>query len=376
MHSAIRPWVTPGVVLAGASLIAATQVVPPPQVSAVQSAVPAVHSALPEVQLTASVLEIFTFPAFRQYIVNQISDLVNNLVAWAETGVAVGEAIAAIPETFVTVTQQVLSGDLVGALTTVQVAVVAAGTAIILPLLNASIENSQRYLAVQSALQTAVPLAFVQFGAGLLGAFNAVADATIVSGQELFNAVLSLDVANIVNAVVDGTVAVLGSFVDAGQDIVDGTVAAQQTIAAALAAQPSAMLMTAQTTDAGSVPELREADLTAFTLDTSEPSSTDGGFVEASENEGFEESLEGPTADPAEQPEAGAEDGDSDSGDDITDEETTPLDDAAEGEAGEEEAGENVAAPQDSAEESGDDDPDADADAGDDGEGADGEGQG
>jgi serine/threonine protein kinase, bacterial len=53
-------------------------------------------------------------------------------------------------------------------------------------------------------------------------------------------ALLTLDLRNIANALVDGTRLVVGSSVDGGHDIVDGIVATQTTIATALAAQPPA----------------------------------------------------------------------------------------------------------------------------------------
>ena len=63
--------------------------------------------------------------------------------------------------------------------------------------------------------------------------------AFIVAGQGVVDAVLSFSPGAIVNALVDGTRLVVGSFGDAGQHVVDGIVAAQQTLATALATQPS-----------------------------------------------------------------------------------------------------------------------------------------
>ena len=55
----------------------------------------------------------------------------------------------------------------------------------VLPTLGAIITNRQRVLAVQSALQAAVPTAIVQFGAGIGHAIDGVVRAFITAGQLL-----------------------------------------------------------------------------------------------------------------------------------------------------------------------------------------------
>jgi hypothetical protein len=259
MQSAVRPWVTTGVALVGVSVIALTPVAPPPQALVPQAQVPTVQ--MPAVRLSASIAEIFTFPAFRQFVINQIDDAVTLGVGLASAGAALGQSIALIPETLRTVTEQVLSGDLLGALTTIEVALVGSIVAVGEPILAAIIERRQRVLAVQQALQLAVPEAFFSVVGGLGQGVDEVLRAFIVAGQGLVDAVLSLSPGAIASALVNGTTLVLGSFVDGGQHVVDGIVSAQQTIATALAAQPdpaastafSANLATAEVTD---VPDL------------------------------------------------------------------------------------------------------------------------
>jgi hypothetical protein len=143
--------------LVGASVIAVTPIAPPPPALA-----PQVHVAeveMPSVQLTASVADIFTFPIIRLYIRNQITDLVTIGVGLGESAAALGQSIAAIPGVTVAVVQQILSGDLLGALTTIETAVVGSIVAVGEPTLTAIIERRQRVLAVQPALQAAVPTA-------------------------------------------------------------------------------------------------------------------------------------------------------------------------------------------------------------------------
>jgi hypothetical protein len=177
---------------------------------------------MPAVQLTASVADIFTFPAFQQYIRNQIDDLVTIGVGLGQSAVALGESIAMIPGATRTVIQQVLSGDLLGALTTIETALVGSIVAVGEPTLAAIIERRQRVLAVQQALQEAVPVAVIGLGTGIFAAVDEVLRASIIAGQGVVDALLPLDLGNLVNALVDGTRLVLGSFVDGGQDIVDG----------------------------------------------------------------------------------------------------------------------------------------------------------
>jgi hypothetical protein len=172
-----------------------------------------------------------------------------------------GQSIALLPSTLVTATQQVLSGDLLGALTTVETYLVGSIVAIGEPTLAAIIERRQRVLAVQQALQVAVPEAFFDVVGGLGQGLDEVARAFIVAGQNLVDAVLSFSPGAIISALVDGTTLVLGSFVDGGQHVVDGIVSAQQTLATALAAEPAPVLATAfsanvSSADVADVPDL------------------------------------------------------------------------------------------------------------------------
>jgi hypothetical protein len=188
MHAAVRPWVTTGVALVSGAVIAVTPVAPPPPALTPQAHIPEVH--LPAVQLSASIADIFTFPAFRQYILNQINDLVTLGVGLGGSAAGLGQSIALIPETLRTVTQQVLSGDLLGALTTIEVALVGSIVAIGEPTLDAIIQRRQRILAVQQALQVAVPQAFFDVVGGVGLGLDEVARAFIVAGQGLVDAVL------------------------------------------------------------------------------------------------------------------------------------------------------------------------------------------
>src|SRR5215217_6639962 len=159
MHTAVRPWVTTGIALVGASVIAVTPIAPPPPTFAPQAHIPEMH--MPAVQFTASIADIFTFPALQQFVLNRIDDIVTLGVGFAGSAAGLGQSLSQLPSTLAAVTQQVLSGDLLGALTTVETYLVGSLVAVGEPTLAAIIERRQRYLAVREALQLAVPEAFI-----------------------------------------------------------------------------------------------------------------------------------------------------------------------------------------------------------------------
>jgi hypothetical protein len=259
MQAAIRPWLTTGVALVGAGVIAAAPIAPPPPAFAPQVHVPEIQ--MPKVELTASIADILTFPSFRQWILNRIDDVVTLGVGFAGSAAGLGKSITAVPSTLVTATQQVFSGDVLGALTTVETYLVGSIVAVGGPTLAAIIERRQDALAVREALQAAVPKAVIDVIGGFGRGADEIARAFIVAGQNLVDAVLSFSPGAIVGALVDGTKLVVGSFAGAGQQVVDGIVSAQQTIATALAAKPSAAAATTfsakvASPDATDVPDL------------------------------------------------------------------------------------------------------------------------
>ena len=216
--------------LMGASLIVTSVIAP------VEVAVPRLSDAA--VGLQASVLDIFTFPAAQQSIANEVEYAALWAAGLAVSGVGIGESLAAILPTLLTATQQVFARDPLGALTTVEEAAISAGEAILVPLVASRIDIGQIRLAVDSALLLAEPVAAVELGAGLFAALDAVTRAVITAGQNFINAVLSFNLGNIITAAADGVRDVVASFATGGQDAVDGIVAAQTTLALALAQRP------------------------------------------------------------------------------------------------------------------------------------------
>jgi hypothetical protein len=216
--------------LLGAGLIASSAITP-------------VHVATPRlsdvaVQLQSSVLDIFTFPAWQQAITNEVEFVTIRAVGLAEGGTGLAQSLAALPEALITATQQTLAGNALDALTTLEQWGIDLGAATLVPPVLANIDVGQIQLAIQSALLLAQPQAAVLFGSGVYTAFDTIARSFIIAGQELVSAVLSFNIGNIVQAVVDGVTGVATGFVTGGQAIVDGIVGAQTTLATALAARP------------------------------------------------------------------------------------------------------------------------------------------
>ena len=108
------------------------------------------------------------FPALQQLILNRINDIVTLGVGLAESGVEIGQALGTILPTLGTAIGQVLDGEFVPAFNTVTDALRDAAVGIATPTLTAIIDRRTRALEVSAALQTAVPLAIVQFGNGVL----------------------------------------------------------------------------------------------------------------------------------------------------------------------------------------------------------------
>ena len=228
MQAAVRPWVTSGIALVGASVIAVAPVSVAPTSTTHVPAVYVPSVQMPAVDMQASIIDILTIPAFRQYVLNQINDYATWGIGFAQAGANLGRAIGMLPETLVVLTQQLLSLDLQGALTTIETALVGTVVAVGAPILDSIITVRERSLAVQLALQSAVPDAFIGATAAVLGAIDGVLRASIAGGQEVVDAVLTLNLGNIVDAFVSATQGFLGSFVDGGQDIIDGIVFAHK----------------------------------------------------------------------------------------------------------------------------------------------------
>ncbi len=239
IDASIRPWFTTGVALVGATAIAMAPLAPITASSPTVNVRAATAVVSSEVHLTAVEFPyILTLPIVRQAISNWAENWAVYLAGLAKAGVGLGQSVLAIPGVTVEIIQEVLALDFVGAFDTFATAVRDSVVAVGQPLLDSLIWRNQKALAVQTALQAAVPQALIDSINGFLVAGNGVVTSLIVGTQNLVAAILTFNLGNIVDAAVDGTrnfIVALGAGAEA---IVDGIEAAQLGIATALATPP------------------------------------------------------------------------------------------------------------------------------------------
>lgn len=244
IRQSLRPWYTTGIALVGASAIAIAPVSPiaPPALTAnVQAAAKAVTA---EFELSAlDIPYIITLPIVRQYIRNWAQNWAVYLGGLAQSGVGIAQSLLSIPGVTVEIIREVLELNFVGAFETFTTAVRDSVVAIGQPLLDSLIWRNQKFYAVQTALEAAVPQAIIDSVNGFLYAGNVITTSLIQGTQDLVAAVLTFDLGNIVDAAVDGTRNFFAAVGDGAGAIVDGIEAAQFGIATALATEPPSTLV-------------------------------------------------------------------------------------------------------------------------------------
>ena len=237
MIIAARPLAGTAVAILGAGVIGLSP-------AATHSPMPLPQLHLPEVALQASIFDIFRFPAFQQAVANEVEFIAIQAAGLAEGTAGLTNSLSQLPSTLGTALQQVLTGNALDALTTVQDWSLAAADATFVPPIAANINVGQIQLAIQSALLPAQPLALLAVGGGLFQASDTITRALIVATQNIVSAITSLNLGNIVQSIVTGVTGVISSIGVGGQQIVDGIVAAQTEIATALAARPAPVAAT------------------------------------------------------------------------------------------------------------------------------------
>jgi hypothetical protein len=205
----------------------------------VRAATAAISSVSTEFTLAAlDIPYILTLPIVRQQLANWVENWTVYLAGLGKAGVGLAQSVLAIPGVTVEILQEVLALNFVGAFDTFAAAARDAVIAVGQPLLDSLIWRNQKAYAVQTALQAAVPEAFIAVINGFLLAGNGVTTSLIQGAQDFIGALLTLNLSNIINAVVDGTknfVVALGAGAGA---IVAGIESAQFGIATALATEP------------------------------------------------------------------------------------------------------------------------------------------
>ncbi|WP_237569388.1 hypothetical protein [Mycolicibacterium lacusdiani] len=264
MQMALRPYVTAGIALVGASVIAVAPIAPHPDVQ------------LPAVQLSAAIdnpIEVFTpvvnaagawltntirseianpFPILHQIVTNQITTAGQLLQAVNAGGAALGDLAAGLPATLQTAFAKLAVGDVNGAIDSV----IASGLNPIVNLITGVWtplqEVLQRPFAVGQALVPAL------FNAGLSLALAAVASTVgigfdtglkplvqqiVSSTQSVLNAVTTLNPINVLNAIQHGFADVALNVFAQLDSFTTGTLPfIRDSIIAALQATPAAAL--------------------------------------------------------------------------------------------------------------------------------------
>ncbi len=243
MDASVPLWFGRGIAIAGASAIALAPISPiMPTASAsasVWEARASVRTISPEVQLAALDLPyLLTLPVVRQAVKNWAENWVVYLGGLAKAGIGTVESLLSIPGVTREIIQEVFALNFVGAFETFTTAIRDSAVAIGEPLLNSLVWRNQKYYVVEAALRSAVPQAFLDVTNGFLVAGNVVVVSLIQGVQDLVGAVLSFNLGNIVDAVIDGTRNFLLAIGEGAGSIIDGIEAAQLGIATALATAP------------------------------------------------------------------------------------------------------------------------------------------
>lgn len=264
MDISLRPWLTTGVAFVGAGAIAMAPISP---ITATPMAMTAPAAVSTEVHATAfEIPYILTLPIVRQDIANRIEYWVIYLKGLGQAGIGAFDTLVSIPQTAITITQQLLTLDFAGAFDTFGTAVRDGVVAVGQPLLDSLIQRNQMALVIQTALQAAVPAAFFSVVNGTLAAANGVTTSVILGTQNLISAFLTLNLSNIVNAAVDGTVGFVQALNTGASSIVSGIEGAQHLISDALAQRPTTTTTEATTESVSSaaaeVPALTKKTVT------------------------------------------------------------------------------------------------------------------
>ncbi|MFC7676541.1 hypothetical protein ACFQWH_25900 [Mycolicibacterium sp. GCM10028919] len=333
MQMALRPYVTAGIALVGASVIAVAPIAPHPDVH------------LPAVQLSAAIdnpIQVFTpvvnaagtwltntvrseianpFPILQQIVTNQITTAGQLLQAVNAGGAALGDLAAGLPATLQTAFAKLAVGDVNGAIDSVIASglnpIVSLITGVWTPLQDVL----QRPFAVGQALVPAL------FNAGLSLALAAVASTVgigfdtglkplvqqiVSSTQSVLNAVTTLNPINVLNAIQHGFADVALNVFAQLDSFTTGTLPfIRDSIIAALQATPA----TALAATVASAPDTTAA--TAETVETTTAAITSG----SSESTGEASPAGPPPADGAPSTPASTTSAD----EETTDEETTDV---------------------------------------------------
>ncbi len=225
MQISLRSQLIAGVAVVGASAIAITpitqpNVIPTVHIPAIQNVGfdnPFIVFGLPLQYTVEDIASLISgpvadpLPILRTFAVNQIGNITNLLVAAGALGVGVGASLWNVPGGVVTATAELLQGDVQGAITALQTALIEP---IAIELTNVTIPNITNVVTqtIQhlTALVNVAPSAVLGIINATVNAVSATIQATIATGQQFANNLQTLNLEGMWNSIIDGTLGTSG----------------------------------------------------------------------------------------------------------------------------------------------------------------------
>ncbi|WP_328356866.1 hypothetical protein OG976_01375 [Mycobacterium sp. NBC_00419] len=211
--------------MVGASAIAITpitqpNVLPTVHAPAIQNVVfdnpfivfgPTLEFAVEDISSLISGVVADPLPIARTVAVNQIGNVTNLLVAAGALGIGVGASLWNIPMAVITATTALLSGNVQGAITALQTALIEPIsielTNVTIPKITAVVTNTINHL---TALVNVLPTAVLGIINATVNSVTATIAATVATGQQIVNQLTALNPEGVWNAVIDGVLGTTG----------------------------------------------------------------------------------------------------------------------------------------------------------------------
>lgn len=225
MQISLRSQLIAGVAMVGASAIAITPITQPNVLPTVHA--PAIHNvvydnpfivfgptlefAVEDIASLISGTVAEPLPILRTFAVNQIGNVTDLLVAAGAIGIGVGASLWNVPGGVITATVALLSGDVQGAITALQTALIdpiaIELTNVTIPRITAVVTNTINHL---TGLVNVLPTAVLGIINATVNAVSATIAATVATGQQFVNQLTALNPEGMWNAVIDGVLGTTG----------------------------------------------------------------------------------------------------------------------------------------------------------------------
>lgn len=227
MQISLRSQLIAGVAVVGASAVAIApitqpNVIPTVHVPAIQNVAydnPFIVFGLPLQYAVEDIASLISgpvanpVPILRTVAVNQIGNITDLLVAAGALGIGVGASLWNIPGGVITATTELLSGDVQGAITALQTALIepiaVELTNVTIPKITHVVTQTIQHL---TALVNVLPSAVLGIINATVNAVTATFQATVATGQQFVNNLQTLNFEGMWNAVIDGVLGTSGIF--------------------------------------------------------------------------------------------------------------------------------------------------------------------